>query len=167
MKKSFLKFLEVCMKLRILLVDESQTTRRVLSALVSSRWTVCGEAKNGKSAETQFRELKRGLVLLDLGRPDIDGPEVGRQMHAIDPSRHSHCLLCRTPGAWKVLHEAPAFAESFPNSNRGSSWTRLRRSWRSLPLQALVRKPEYIRQWQSCERRHRKMRCQKQSQHEP
>jgi two-component system, chemotaxis family, chemotaxis protein CheY len=86
MEKSFLKFPEVCIKLRILVIDESQTTRRVLSALVSSRWTVCGKAKNGKSAETQFRELKRDLVLLDLGRPDIDGPEVGRQMHAIDPS---------------------------------------------------------------------------------
>jgi DNA-binding NarL/FixJ family response regulator len=33
-----------------------------------------------------FRELKPELVLLDLAMPDIDGIEVGRQMHAIDPS---------------------------------------------------------------------------------
>jgi two-component system, NarL family, invasion response regulator UvrY len=74
------------MNLRILVVDDSQTTRRVLSALVSSRWTVCGEAENGKSAVKQFRELKPDLVLLDLGMPDIDGLEVGRQMHSVDPS---------------------------------------------------------------------------------
>jgi CheY-like chemotaxis protein len=76
----------VYMNLRILVVDDSQTTRRVLSALVNSRWTVCGVAENGKSALKKFRELKPDLVLLDLGLPDIDGLEVGRQIHAIDSS---------------------------------------------------------------------------------
>jgi CheY-like chemotaxis protein len=74
------------MNLRILIVDDSRTTRRVLSALVNSRWTVCGVAENGKSALKKFRELKPDLVLLDLGLPDIDGLEVGRQIHAIDPN---------------------------------------------------------------------------------
>lgn len=74
------------MALRILVVDDSKTTRRVLSALVSSRWTVCGEAENGCSGVKKFRELKPDLVLLDLAMPDIDGIEAGRQMHAIDPS---------------------------------------------------------------------------------
>jgi two-component system chemotaxis response regulator CheY len=73
------------MKLRVLLVDDSQTTRRVLSAIVNCRWTVCGVAENGKSALKKFRELKPDLVVLDLGMPDIDGLEVGRQIHAIDP----------------------------------------------------------------------------------
>jgi CheY-like chemotaxis protein len=74
------------MDLRILLVDDSETTRRVLSALVGSRWTVCGVAENGGSAVKRFRQLKPDLVLLDLGLPDIDGLEVGRQMREIDPS---------------------------------------------------------------------------------
>ncbi len=74
------------MQLRVLIVDDSKLTRRVLSALVSSRWTVCGEAENGCSAVKRFRELKPDLVLLDLAMPDIDGIEAGRQMHAIDPS---------------------------------------------------------------------------------
>lgn len=74
------------MDLRILVVDDSKLTRRVLSALVSSRWTVCGEAENGCSGVKRFRELKPDLVLLDLALPDIDGIEAGRRMHAIDPS---------------------------------------------------------------------------------
>jgi two-component system, chemotaxis family, chemotaxis protein CheY len=74
------------MQLRVLIVDDSKLTRRVLSGLVSSRWTVCGEAENGCSAVKRFRELKPDLVLLDLAMPDIDGIETGRQMHAIDPS---------------------------------------------------------------------------------
>jgi Response regulator receiver domain len=72
--------------IRILVVDDSKTTRRVLSALVSSRWTVCAEAENGNSGVQKFRELKPDLVLLDLAMPDIDGIEAGRRMHAIDPS---------------------------------------------------------------------------------
>jgi two-component system chemotaxis response regulator CheY len=74
------------MNLRILVVDDSKVTRRVLSSLVGSRWTVCGQAENGRAAVKKFRELKPDLVLLDLAMPDIDGIEAGRQMHAIDPS---------------------------------------------------------------------------------
>src|SRR6478736_6293430 len=51
---------------RILVVDDSKTTRRVLSAMVSSRWTVCGEAQNGRSAVRKFRQLEPNLVVLDL-----------------------------------------------------------------------------------------------------
>jgi two-component system, chemotaxis family, chemotaxis protein CheY len=74
------------MTARILVVDDSRTTRRVLSALVSARWTVCGQAEDGRSALKKFRELKPDLVLLDLAMPDMDGIEVGRKMHATDPS---------------------------------------------------------------------------------
>jgi CheY-like chemotaxis protein len=74
------------MSLRIMVVDDSQTTRRVVSALVGTRWTVCGSAEDGKSALEKFVELKPDLVLLDLGMPDINGLEVGRQIRAIDAS---------------------------------------------------------------------------------
>src|ERR1700719_5407961 len=74
------------MQVRILIVDDSKTTRRVVSAIVNSHWTVCGQAEDGRSGVKKFRELKPDLVLLDLAMPDIDGIEAGRQMHAIDPS---------------------------------------------------------------------------------
>jgi two-component system, chemotaxis family, chemotaxis protein CheY len=74
------------MNSKILIVDDSKATRRVLSALVNSRWTVCGEAENGRAGVRKFRELKPDLVLLDLAMPDIDGIEAARQMHAVNPS---------------------------------------------------------------------------------
>jgi two-component system chemotaxis response regulator CheY len=74
------------MSLRILIVDDSKMTRRIISGLVASRWTVCGEAKDGRSGVTEFRKLKPDMVLLDLAMPNIDGLEAGRQMHAIDPT---------------------------------------------------------------------------------
>jgi CheY-like chemotaxis protein len=72
--------------MRILLIDDSKATRRVLSAIVSSRWTVCGLAEDGKTGVKRFRELKPDLVLVDLAMPDIDGFEAAREMHAIDPA---------------------------------------------------------------------------------
>jgi CheY-like chemotaxis protein len=97
------------MILRIMVVDDSQDTRRVVSALVGSRWTVCGSAENGKTALKKFVELKPDLVLLDLGMPDIDGIEVGRQIHAMDAS--ARLILFTLSDPWGL--EAPARKAGF------------------------------------------------------
>src|ERR1700724_1116467 len=95
------------MELRVLIVDDSMTTRRVLSAIVSSRWTVCGQAENGRSAVKKFHKLKPDLVLLDLAMPDIDGIEAGRRMHAIDPSVPLILFTLLDPwGLESAAHEA-------------------------------------------------------------
>jgi CheY-like chemotaxis protein len=73
--------------LRILIVDDSETTRRILRAIVLSRdWTVCGEAETGRSGITKFQELKPDLVLIDLAMPDINGIEAAKRMSTLDPS---------------------------------------------------------------------------------
>src|ERR1700756_2948165 len=74
------------MKLRILIVDDSETTRRILRAIVRSRaWTVCGEAESGRSGIKQFQELRPDLVLIDLAMPDINGIEAAKRMSALNP----------------------------------------------------------------------------------
>jgi two-component system chemotaxis response regulator CheY len=81
------------MNTRILVVDDSKATRRVLSALVNSRWTVCEEPRTeGRALVSRFRELKPDLVLLDLAMPEIDSIKAARQMHAVNPCVPSSCL---------------------------------------------------------------------------
>jgi two-component system, chemotaxis family, chemotaxis protein CheY len=75
------------MDLRILIVDDSELTRRILATIVRSRhWTVCGEAESGWSGVKKFNELKPDLVLLDLAMPDINGIEAAKWMSASDPT---------------------------------------------------------------------------------
>lgn len=72
--------------LRILIVDDSETTRRILRAIVHSRdWKVCGEADTGRSGITKFQELKPDLVLIDLAMPDINGIEAAKRMSTLNP----------------------------------------------------------------------------------
>jgi two-component system chemotaxis response regulator CheY len=73
--------------LRILIVDDSETTRRVVSTILRSRhWTICGEAENGRTGLEKFQKLKPDIVLLDLSMPDMTGIETAQQMSAADPT---------------------------------------------------------------------------------
>ena len=73
-------------KLRILIVDDSETTRRIVGTILRSRhWTICGEAEDGRTGVEKFQELKPDVVLLDLSMPDMTGIEVAQQMSAADP----------------------------------------------------------------------------------
>jgi len=70
-----------------LIVDDSETTRRILRSLINSQfWDVCGEAENGWSGVKKFQELKPDVVVLDLGMPDISGIEAARWMSESDPT---------------------------------------------------------------------------------
>jgi two-component system, chemotaxis family, chemotaxis protein CheY len=75
------------MALRILVVDDSETTRRILRLLLGSRdWTVCGEAENGRSGVKKFAELKPDVVVLDLAMPEMDGIHAAKLMSLFDPN---------------------------------------------------------------------------------
>lgn len=75
------------MKLRILIVDDSETTRRILRGIVQSReWTVCGEAVTGRDGIAKFNELTPDLVLIDLAMPDMNGLDAAAGMAAVNPN---------------------------------------------------------------------------------
>jgi two-component system chemotaxis response regulator CheY len=72
--------------LRVLIVDDSETTRRIVGTILRSRqWTVCGEAEDGHSGVKKFQSLKPDVVLLDLSMPDINGIEAAKLMSAANP----------------------------------------------------------------------------------
>jgi two-component system chemotaxis response regulator CheY len=74
------------MGLRVLVVDDSETTRRILRMLLGSRdWTICGEADDGCSGIRKFQQLKPDVVILDLAMPDMDGIEAAKRMSTADP----------------------------------------------------------------------------------
>jgi len=75
------------MELRILIVDDSLTMRRIIATIVGSHsgWTICGEAEDGLSGIEKFKELKPDLVLLDFGMPGINGIETAEWMFTADP----------------------------------------------------------------------------------
>jgi CheY-like chemotaxis protein len=75
------------MELRILIVDDSDTTRGIIRAIVQScEWTICGEADSGLAGLEQFESLRPNLVVIDLAMPDISGLEVARRMYKLNPS---------------------------------------------------------------------------------
>lgn len=76
------------MDLRILIVDDSVTMRRITATIVGSRpgWKVCAEAADGLSGIQKFQELKPDLVLLDFGMPGINGIETASWMSAANPT---------------------------------------------------------------------------------
>lgn len=75
------------MDLRILIVDDSEATRRLLRAIIGTRqWSVCGEAENGLLGVEKYEALKPDLVIIDLALPDMNGIEVAKRMSSLDGS---------------------------------------------------------------------------------
>ncbi len=66
--------------LRILIVDDHETVRRGVRALLSSRrdWVVCGEAGDGFEAVEKAKSLRPDVVLMDISMPRMDGVEATR-----------------------------------------------------------------------------------------
>ena len=72
--------------IRILIVDDCKTTRRILRVIARSRdWTVCGEADSGRSGIREFQRVKPDVVLIDLAMPDINGIEAAKRMSVLNP----------------------------------------------------------------------------------
>ena len=72
--------------MRILIIDDRETTRRILKVIARSRdWTVCGEAESGRSGIREFQRVKPDVVLIDLAMPDINGIEAAKRMSVLNP----------------------------------------------------------------------------------
>jgi DNA-binding NarL/FixJ family response regulator len=73
--------------MRCLLVDDHESVRMGVAAILSSRPNieVCGEAVNGREAVEKARELKPDLIILDVNMPVLDGIHSAKEIRTFLP----------------------------------------------------------------------------------
>ncbi|HKR82729.1 MAG TPA: response regulator transcription factor [Terriglobales bacterium] len=69
---------------RILIVDDQEAFRRILSTLVVSHvgWTVCGQASDGLQAVQQAKLLVPDVIIMDVFMPNMNGIDATRIIRA-------------------------------------------------------------------------------------
>lgn len=74
--------------LKVLIVDDSGTSRRLLRHIITSApdMDVVGEAENGKQAIEKTRLLKPNIILMDIVMPEMDGLEATREIMVKHPT---------------------------------------------------------------------------------
>jgi DNA-binding NarL/FixJ family response regulator len=73
--------------MRILVVDDHETVRKGVCAILSSREDieVCGEAANGEQAIRIAKALKPDLVILDVNMPVLGGFAAAQELKRLMP----------------------------------------------------------------------------------
>lgn len=72
--------------MKILIVDDSALSRRILNKILAAENRQIIEAENGLSAIEKFTIEKPDVVFLDLNMPDIPGIEVLKSIKEIEPN---------------------------------------------------------------------------------
>ena len=70
---------------RILVIDDEDSVRDVLSRMLKAKGHQVAVASNGEEGIERFRSEPFDLVLTDLGMPKLSGWEVGKTIKAINP----------------------------------------------------------------------------------
>lgn len=70
---------------RILIVDDSNEMRRVLSQIIQLAGHQVDEADTGRAGLEMFRALRHDLVLTDIVMPDMDGNQAIVEIRRLAP----------------------------------------------------------------------------------
>ena len=72
---------------RLLIVDDDENLREVLSDVLSEPGRVIDTAGDGIEAVAMIGQTQYDLILSDLSMPGLDGPALYDAIHSIDPAR--------------------------------------------------------------------------------
>lgn len=74
--------------MKILIVDDSPLLRRSLRTFFEQelKWSVCGEAVNGRDGIDKASQLRPDLIVMDLVMPSLNGIEATRMIKRLLPS---------------------------------------------------------------------------------
>jgi CheY-like chemotaxis protein len=84
---------------RVLLVDDDETVRNVLSRMLSSLGPHTEVASSGREAVRLFRERSYDLVLMDLHMPEMDGYQATAAMRAHEGAARRTPIIALTGAA--------------------------------------------------------------------
>lgn len=84
---------------RLLLVDDSSTMRRMISALLTDEGYAVDLAVDGRDGLARAAELRPELILSDYEMPELNGPEFCRALKADPTLQNLPVLLLTTLGA--------------------------------------------------------------------
>ena len=107
------KFSEPKAALRVLVVDDAVTNRKLLSRLLGKQGHQCDQAEDGVVAVAKVKEaIAQGnpydSILLDSEMPNLDGPSAAKEMHQIP---QFHAFICGITG--NVLPEDVAHFKKY------------------------------------------------------
>lgn len=73
--------------LRVLVVDDHESVRKGVCAILSSRpdLELCGEAVDGEDAINKAALLRPDIVIMDISMPGMDGMSAAREIRKLHP----------------------------------------------------------------------------------
>ena len=84
--------LEIVMPANILIADDYDDTRELLSLMLQAAGYTTREARTGRECVTAARQNLPDLVLIDLSMPELDGWGVLRELRADESTRGLPCI---------------------------------------------------------------------------
>lgn len=98
---------------RILIVDDSRTSRRILRGILEEAGhEIIGEAVNGDEGYIKYKELKPDVVTMDITMPVTDGIQALQLIRHLD--KEAHVVMVTAAGQKeKMMQAIKAGAEEF------------------------------------------------------
>ena len=89
----------------ILLVDDAAIMRMMLKDILTKNgYDVVGEAENGAKAVEKYKELKPGLVIMDITMPEMNGIQATKNIKDFDSS--ALVIMCSAMGQQSMVIES-------------------------------------------------------------